>query len=163
MGLKILIDTRETDKKINSNVICGQLLTPLTRYQNWAVKRNQKFAIDNGAFSKFNASGFKSLLERERANQSQCLFVAIPDIVGNARRTLEVWKMRNSFAAGWPMALVAQNGIEDLDIPWQEMKCLFLGGGRSLERQPSSCRFSKDRKDTWNPRSHWPSEYPIKI
>ena len=41
-----------------------QLLTPLTRYAK--VRPGRAVAIDNGAFTRFNAEGFVSLLEREK-------------------------------------------------------------------------------------------------
>lgn len=126
--MKFLIDKSASDlsQKMSrhSDYIAGQLLTPLTRYAN----SGGTFAIDNGAFSGFDATAFKNLLAREAANRSRCLFVTIPDVVGSARRTLEIWRHRAKFAQYWPMALVAQDGAEDLEIPWDEMSAVFIGG-----------------------------------
>ena len=52
----------------------------------------------------------------------------MPDIVGSARRTLEVFFRIKEKATGWPIALVAQDGSEDLDFPWDEIDALFIGG-----------------------------------
>lgn len=126
--LQFLIDKSpaDVDRKNASDLVRGQLLTPLTRYTNWGGE----FAIDNGAFSRFDAKTFGSLLRRESANRHRCLFVACPDVVGAARRTLEIFRERWRWIPdGWPVALVAQNGIEDLDVPWSEFDCLFIGGG----------------------------------
>jgi hypothetical protein len=54
----------------------------------------------------------------------------VPDVVGSARRTLEVfqvWKIKPEMR-GWPLALVAQDGLEDLDIPWNDISAIFIGG-----------------------------------
>src|SRR5690606_13720233 len=99
--------------------------TPLTRYSDWGGP----YAIDNGAFSGFCAEWFARLLERQRYVKDRCLFVTVPDVVGSARRTLEVWNRRDKFARHWPLALVAQDGIENMEIPWDEMKAIFIGGG----------------------------------
>lgn len=107
-----------------ADLIAGQLLTPLTRYSN----AGGVFAIDNGARSGFRKKGFKSLLEREHENRDRCLFVVVPDVVGNGRRTLEIWRLRHNMIHGWPKALVLQDGIEDLDIPWSELQAVFVGG-----------------------------------
>lgn len=107
-------------------LVCGQLLTPLTRYKNG---EDGPFAIDNGAFSGFNRTGFASLLAREEPNKARCLFVAVPDVVGSGRRTLEVFKHRHEIVRNWPLALVAQDGMEDLEIPWTEIAAIFVGGG----------------------------------
>lgn len=125
--MKFLIDKSPADveRKAESALVGGQLLTPLTRYRNWGGK----FAIDNGAFSGFRAGDFKKLLAREVGRKDDCLFVTIPDVVASARRTLELWHFRNRWTDGWPMALVAQDGLEDLPVPWAELSALFIGGG----------------------------------
>jgi len=90
----------------------------------------QHFAIDNGAFGKFDAALFLRLVERERPRRDLCRFVAVPDVVGDARRTLEVFSVwrRKPELAGWPLALVVQNGQENLPIPWSHLDAIFLGG-----------------------------------
>ena len=125
--MQFLIDKspKHVERKRASHLVRGQLLTPLTRYSNWGGE----FAVDNGAFSGFNADGFRALVAREESNLERCLFVTCPDIVGAARRTLELFAERHRWIpAGWPVALVAQNGIEDLEIPWSLFRCIFIGG-----------------------------------
>ena len=129
--MKFLIDTQS--EKVKSFVekypkyFLGQLLTPLTKYKNWDAG---KFAIDNGAFTRFDEKSFKSLLERNKDKMSDCLFIVCPDVVGSARRTLELWKFRRKWIAyNLPIAFVAQDGQEDMTIPWDDIDCLFLGGG----------------------------------
>ena len=113
------------NSKIDSDLIRGQLLTPLTNYKIW----DGEYGIDNGAYSGFDSDAFQRLLKRARPHVDRCLFVTVPDIVGNARRTLELWKHRHEFIPPrWKYALVAQDGIEDLDIPWPELDVLFIGG-----------------------------------
>lgn len=136
--MKFLIDTQQDTLRTRmetSDLILGQLLTPLTGYSDWGGV----YAIDNGAFSGFPAEKFERLLKRQEAAGQErlqdCLFVTVPDIVGNARRTLELWKHRDRWFADraphWSnrVALVAQDGLEDLDIPWEEIRTLFVGGG----------------------------------
>jgi hypothetical protein len=103
----------------------GQLLTPLTRYSN---RGRGVVGIDNGAFARFDARAFLSLLKREKPNRERVKFVAAPDVVGSARRTLEVFRHWYPKLHGWPIALVAQDGIEDLDIPWDFIAAVFIGG-----------------------------------
>lgn len=126
--MKFLIDKSKEHvvrkMSLHPDFVSGQLLTPLTRYANAGVT----FAIDNGAFSRFDSKSFAGLLRRNEAFREMCLFVTIPDVVGSGRRTLEVWRRRGAFCQHWPFALVAQDGCEDLDIPWDELDCLFIGG-----------------------------------
>lgn len=104
------------------------------------------FAIDNGAFSGFRADDFASLLQREEPNRDQCLFVTVPDVVAAGRRTLEIWKYRHSIVRHWPLALVAQDGMEDLDIPWGEMAAVFIGGGDPWKDSKASLDIVKTAK-----------------
>lgn len=106
-----------------------QLFTPLTRFT--PQRPSERFAIDNGAFSNFDARAFRSLLEREKPRQALCRFVAVPDVVGSARRTLEVfkvWKEELHNHQGWPLALVCQDGQQDHPIPWSDIDAIFIGG-----------------------------------
>jgi hypothetical protein len=103
----------------------GQLLTPLSRFRN---RSPQRFAVDNGAFSNFNANAYLNLLKREEPNRDGCLFVVAPDVVCSARRTLELFSHWYAHLEDWPLALACQNGQEDLDIPWRLIDAVFIGG-----------------------------------
>lgn len=104
----------------------GQLLTPLTRYRLRDPAR--PWAIDNGAFARFDRDAFMALLAREDHHKERCLFVTVPDVVGSARRTLEVFEHWKSKLPGWPLALACQDGQEHLPIPWAEIAAVFIGG-----------------------------------
>jgi hypothetical protein len=108
-----------------------QLLTPLTRYK--LQRPESRFAIDNGAFAGFDSRAFLSLLDREKARRKQCIFLAVPDVVGSARRTLEVFDHWAPKLSGWPLALVAQDGQEHLPIPWDRITAVFVGGSTDFK------------------------------
>jgi hypothetical protein len=128
--MKVLLDVSANQKdSLGEDVlplIGGQLLTPLTRYTRWS----DTFAIDNGAFSTFRRNDFSALLERESKNIDKCLFVAVPDIVGDARRTLEVFLHHRQLlmSCKWPLAFVCQDGAENHVIPWDSLAAVFIGG-----------------------------------
>lgn len=69
-----------------------------------------------------------------------CLFAVSPDAYPDAsesqRRGLEFAPLIREL--GFPVAIVAQDGAEDLSWPWSEFDCLFIGGKR-----------------TANPRDEW--------
>jgi hypothetical protein len=61
---------------------------------------------------------------------SRCGFATAPDVVCDATAT---WARSEPMfepirALGYPVALVAQNGIEDAEIDWSRFDALFLGG-----------------------------------
>jgi hypothetical protein len=121
-----------------------QLLTPLTRFSR--QDQAAHFAVDNGAFAGFNPTFFLSLLAREYSSRHLCRFVAVPDIVGSARRTLEVFNCWYDQLDGWPIALVAQDGQEDLNIPWSCIQTIFIGGTTSFKLSKAAADIIKTAK-----------------
>jgi len=105
-----------------------QLLTPLTRFSRQYPQKH--FAIDNGAYSRFDRAAFLRLLTRETDAKRLCRFVVVPDVVASARRTLEVFHHWRSLPIlhGWPLALAIQDGQESLPIPWDSIDAIFVGG-----------------------------------
>lgn len=120
----------------------GQLLTPLTRRADLGLP----YGIDNGAFAKFDPKAFRSLLARQAGQEHRCLFVAVPDVVGSARRTLEVFNIWHEEMDRWPLALVAQDGIEDLPIPWDLLSAVFIGGSTDFKSSAAAVSVAKAAK-----------------
>ncbi len=124
----VMLDTSQPLDDCSRELGCDveQLFTPLT--YRLPQQPEQRFAIDNGAYAKFDPDTFLRLLERERPRRDLCRFVAVPDVVGDARRTLEVFATWSRRLSDWPLALVCQNGQEHLPIPWGKIDAVFIGG-----------------------------------
>ncbi len=126
----VLLDTPEDldvcQKELGVPV--EQLFTPLTRRA--PQRPDQEFSIDNGAFGGFELRLFENLLKRHCGRRELCRWVACPDVVGSARRTLEAFEYWSDrlLDDGWRLALVAQDGIENLPIPWDRIDAIFIGG-----------------------------------
>jgi hypothetical protein len=60
----------------------------------------------------------------------RCLFATAPDVVADAAATLELSApmLPRIAKLGYRPALVAQDGLEDLAVPWAEFDALFIGG-----------------------------------
>lgn len=121
-----------------------QLLTPLTRFTR--QRKDDRFAVDNGAFSKFDAEGFLSLLKREEHAIELCRWVAVPDVVGSARRTLEVFDRWFGKVQKWPLALVCQDGQENMPIPWDDVAAVFIGGSTDWKMSQHAAAIIKAAK-----------------
>ena len=109
----------------------GYMLTPMIG--NKVDFNGTLWAADTGCFNqpeKYNDEDYLAWLTVRAAFRDRCLFATAPDVVGDAKATLELSlpmleRIRNE---GYRAALVAQNGLEDLDIPWDVFDCLFMGG-----------------------------------
>lgn len=124
----VLLDTSQDLDVCSRELGCcvEQLFTPLTRYLPQRPKEH--FAIDNGAYSTFQERAFLALLKRELPRQKLCRFVAAPDVVGSALRTLEVFKVWSRILKDWPIAFVAQDGQQLFPMPWDSIQAVFIGG-----------------------------------
>lgn len=106
----------------------GFLFVPRAK-NNPAILDGRAWAADNGAFTGFNDAAFLRMLDGLRGVPG-CLWVAAPDVVGDAAATLALfdeWEPRLR-ALGFPVALVAQDGLEIEAAPWARMDALFVGG-----------------------------------
>lgn len=92
------------------------------------VFEGRSWACDNGAFTRFDKAAYLAHLERLRPYRNTCLFVVVPDVVGNAVATLELYENWRAWfrLTDWPLAFVAQDGQEDLPLP--DFDWLFIGG-----------------------------------
>lgn len=122
----------------------GQLLTPLTRFR--LQRPALPWGMDNGAFARFEEKSFLSLLQREEHHKATCLFVTAPDVVGSARRTLEVFERWKGQLASWPIALAIQDGQQDHEIPWDEIAAVFVGGTTEFKLSPQAAHVIKAAK-----------------
>ena len=103
----------------------GQLLTPFCRSR---ILGDRPFAADNGAFAGFDEPAFLRLLGRLEGTSP--LFVVAPDVVADARKTLDLFDRWEPVlhARGLPVAFVAQDGQEWFAAPLDRCECLFIGG-----------------------------------
>jgi len=118
----------------------GHLVVPRT----WAkpVTLNlqpQRWAMDNGCFNGFEPGAFMRMLYAFREAPG-CLFVTVPDVVGDAASTLELWPFWSAVvrSIGRAPAFVAQNGLTPERIPWTEFDTLFLGGDDAFKDGPEA-------------------------
>ena len=121
-----------TVRRINDPRV-GVLVVPRARNNPMSLGlRPGKWGMDNGAFGAFDAASFVRMLDTFQACETcaGCVFVAAPDVVGNARATrdlFEQWAPRIR-GRGFPVALVAQDGLTVPLTPWKHIDALFIGG-----------------------------------
>lgn len=80
---------------------------------------------------------------------ARCLFAVAPDVLGDAAGTLrraERMLPMIRHATSFPAALVAQNGLEDLQVPWDEFDALFLGGDTAWKLGPGARALTAEAK-----------------
>ena len=124
----VMLDTPQDLSACAAELGCDveQLFTPLTRRNPHQPEK--MFAIDNGAFSRFEQKPFMSLLAKHEPRRALCRFVAAPDVVGSAMRTVECFRHWQPKLSNWPVAFVCQDGQESMGIPWDNIAAVFVGG-----------------------------------
>jgi hypothetical protein len=106
------------------------LTSPQTRYapEN-AIACGMDWAADNGFYS---GNDFDALMRSLKRWQGipNCKFVTLPDVWGDFAKTnsfVEKWQPIYK-SMGYPVALVAQDGIENFEIQWDLFDAIFVGG-----------------------------------
>lgn len=110
--------------------LLGLLTTPASGLHR-QIGHYRLWAADNGCFTQ----GDRFDLERhltwlDGLPRDGCLFATAPDTVCDARATWErsAPALPRIRRLGFPAALVAQNGMEDLEVDWTAFDALFIGG-----------------------------------
>lgn len=115
-----------------------------------------KWCGDNGCFGKGypGDDAWFAWLQSLTPYAADCLFAVAPDVFdpaagkGDAVATLvrsAPWLPRIR-ALGYPAALVAQDGLEDLDVPWGTFDVLFIGGSTEWKLGPHAAALILEAK-----------------
>lgn len=125
----------------------GRLLSPrqYSRARDTATA-GIPWAADNDCFVRLDAAAYRAMLRRITGLPG-CLFVTLPDVVGDWRATRELfevwWPGR---APGLPYAYVAQDGQPASLVPWEGIECLFVGGTTEYKLSADAERLAREAK-----------------
>jgi hypothetical protein len=126
----------------------GHLLCPRSRNAVWS----ERWAADNAAFSRFDEAAYVRMLDDIRGVPG-CLFVTVPDVVGDHAATLALWQTWQPQLAqrGLPAAFVLQDGCGPDDVPWQSCDAVFVGGSTDykLGSEARACVAEAKRRGVW--------------
>ena len=117
----------------NSLRFRGVLTCPAHKGTPAGIVAGRPWAADNEKYTrgKFDPARFFCWLDTMRPYRDQCLFVAVPDEVGNAPQTIALWRywVQDERLRDWPLAFVAQDGMENYPLPPADTyAALFVGG-----------------------------------
>jgi len=132
----------------------GCMTTPA---QGQTVPDGAMWAADNGRFGK----GWPGLdlwfawlsVMVKRHGTARCLFALAPDVPFDAEGTLAEslpWLPRIR-QLGVPAAFAAQDGCEELGVPWGQFDVLFLAGTTEWKLGPSAERLARHATDLGKP------------
>ena len=127
--------------------LLGQIVTPAAGNR---LLLGVDWCADNAVFANHypGDDAYLAWLDSRSWAAHRCAFAVAPDVVGDAAATLRrsapmLPRLRN---AGYPAALVAQNGLEHLPVPWDEFDVLFLGGDTDWKLGQHARRLTADAK-----------------
>lgn len=104
-----------------------------------ASPSGETWCADNGAFSDaFDPERWFRFLQANADRASTCLFVALPDVVGDWRATLA--RAAPWFGPvrrlGYRVAIVLQDGATPRSVPWRRVDAVFIGGSTDWKLGP---------------------------
>lgn len=139
----------------------GVILTPAMG--NRPDLSQTAWGADNACFAdpdSFRVERFLAWLVSLSVFIPTCLFAVAPDVVGDAAAT---WERSRPVlplirAAGFPAALVAQNGIEAMPVEWEAFDVLFLGGCTRWKLSHHARELTAEARRRGKARSHGASK-----
>ena len=122
----------KTVNRLLPNENLGVLLAP----HDWrTLPKGCVWAADNAAYSNWDENKFIVMLDKIKKHDHKPIFVACPDVVGDAVETdkrFRYWQPKIK-AMGLPVALVLQNGIEWYGVNWNKVDAVFVGGDNDFK------------------------------
>lgn len=111
----------------------------------------QPWAADNGRFSapqNYTDEKYLAWLTKMKPYADRCLFATAPDVVGDAAATLKLSlpMLPRIREAGYPVALVAQDGLTPEMVPWDAIDALFVGGTTAYKLTESTYQLVAEAK-----------------
>lgn len=125
----------------------GLLTSPYSGFRpETALEYGARWAADNGCFLRYDPARILSMLRRYQS-VSGCLWIVVPDVVRDAGETLRLYhQWRDVYRLyGYPLAFVAQNGIEQYQLEW-DFECLFIGGDDAFKYSDTVRHFVAEAK-----------------
>ena len=117
----------------------GMIATPA---QGNAIEEGFRWCADNGVFGGAypGDDAYLTWLGERSEHAGRCDFAVAPDVVGDAAATLDrsAPMLSRIRRAGFKVALAAQNGLEDLTVPWGAFDVLFVGGDTPWKIGPAA-------------------------
>ncbi|NUS13452.1 MAG: hypothetical protein HOY69_18960 [Streptomyces sp.] len=124
-----------------------------TPAQGNVIPDGAEYACDNGKFGKGwpGADAWFDWLTRtvDRYGADRCLWAVAPDVPFDAAGTLAEslpWLARIR-ELGIPAAFAAQDGCDQLGVPWDAFDVLFIAGSTEWKTGPVAERLSREAKE----------------
>lgn len=145
----VLVNTGGSLDRFGPSELVGRLTSP----RSWGVVRpGDRWAADNDAFGAWDEERFMAMLKRHEGVPG-CLFVTAPDVVGNAKETAaRFWDYHLEITGrGYPIALVGQDGAENLDLEWSAFDAFFIGGSTAWKLSAAAADLAAEarRRGKW--------------
>ncbi len=128
--------------------------SPRSGFPTRHLRAGRPWSLDNSVFTnKFKTRLWIGRLRALMAYRDTCLFVVVPDVVGDFRATLAKFpryaKIVRKF--GYPVALATQDGLTPELTPWNDFDCLFVGGtdGHKLGREAGALIDEAIKRNKW--------------
>lgn len=142
--MMVLLDTNDAQwqmapAELGSGMEIGQLVTPAPGYSY----RGGMWAGDCSGYGGVNVPRWRAIVKRQLPFIDKCIFQVVPDAAMSARRTRELFDYFRPELQGWPRAYVTQNGQENIEIPWNEIEALFIGGDDTHKDGPEGYSCAK--------------------
>ncbi|MEV0003459.1 hypothetical protein AB0H28_14390 [Micromonospora sp. NPDC050980] len=142
--------------RVREAIRAGHLAMIATPASGNIIPAGVDWCADNGCFNPDRYPGdaaYLRWLSRRADRANRCAFATAPDVVADATATLRRSEpmLGEIRAAGYPAALVAQDGLEAFAVPWHAIDALFIGGSTAWKLGPDAAHLAGQarRRGLW--------------
>lgn len=147
----LLVTQAMPQMRAHDHPALGRLVTP-RHFCSLHEQEGWPWAADNDCFQGLDPKAYLAMLGALPSALGRCLFVTVPDVVGDALATahlFEVWWQAVA-RRGLPLALVGQDGLEKLSgwmgMVWPRIDAVFLGGSTEWKLGPAAEAIAAEAK-----------------
>lgn len=133
----------------------GHLLNPRSGNSiRYLLASGMPIAADNDCFQGLDRMAYLAMLRKLNAvPRDRLLWVTAPDVVADADATIArfaLWRPALDYLK-LPIAFVAQDGQQDRPVPWDAIRCLFIGGSTGWKEGAHAARLIREaqRRGKW--------------
>lgn len=137
----------KTMRRLSGDPRLGVLRTPRSGNSIAAIAASgMRVGAENGCFTGLPRAAYVRQLGQLGQLGDRLIFVAAPDVVGDAAATLArfaFWAPALEYY-GLPIAFVAQDGLTPDMVPWDQIACLFVGGSTTYKEGDAAAALMRE-------------------
>ena len=127
----------------------GFINTPTTSNREATLLRQgcREIHLDNAAYANWSKTRYLNMLRKwKHITSIRVNWVTVLDVVADSKKTLSLFRRWQPMITQFPLAFVGQDGCEDMELPWDDFDCFFVGGSTAWKLSRAAQDVAREAK-----------------